>query len=220
MIARNATPQRDYSKTAPIVVLVASLLILGSCGGSTQEVPKLTSISVVPALTFSANVEVGEQTKMVAQGRYSDNTYVDVTEAAAWMSSDSAIASVDKNTITGISAGTAQIRATLGGITAERSINIAPGVVSLEIQPGGPFSISATQQQQFHAIATYTDGTVAEVSGGWSVSPKGVLGFDLLLEGGNAYFLAPGTATITVTYAHGFHNGIHTTAILSVEVLP
>lgn len=126
----------------------------------------LLAIMIEPAL---ATLAVGESIQLVAIGFYSDGTTADITDAALWASSDAVIATVSNGSgssglVTGTSAGTTFISATLGPVTANVAVTVtAPELVSLQVTPSSA-TIAIGAALQFMAVATYSDGTTADVT--------------------------------------------------------
>jgi len=75
----------------------------------------LESIAVTPA---SASIDVDETYQFTATATYSGGSTADVTAEADWASSDEDVATVDAGLATGVDAGTAEITATLAGVTS------------------------------------------------------------------------------------------------------
>jgi uncharacterized protein YjdB len=100
----------------------------------------LQSITVTPA---ASTVALGQIAQLTATARYSDGTLIDVTSAAAWLSSNATNVSVSnltgsKGAATGLNAGTATLSATLGLVTGSTGITVAQGchLVINEVKTG------------------------------------------------------------------------------------
>jgi hypothetical protein len=88
-------------------------------GGATPT-PTLVSITISPA---NASIIAGTTTKFTATGLYSDGTTT--TIVPVWSSSKPTVVTVDTTgLLTGVTAGTAIISATMGGITGTATITI------------------------------------------------------------------------------------------------
>lgn len=195
---------------AVLLVLVLGVLSVG-CGGaySTSNQPKqpqLSEIFVTAAST--APIPVAKTAQFVATGTYlvSSTQYSskDLTNSAAWSTSDPAVATVNKGLVTGTGIGSVTITATFDGKSG--STNVAVGVIpSITIVPKDThvFNLSA-KQTEFFAIATYADGSTMDVSDSatWTSNPRGILSF-YRYTGGLATFIAAGTTTITATLPTG-----------------
>jgi hypothetical protein len=117
---------------------------------------------------------------------------------------------------TAITAGASTITATLGGISASASVTVPSAtLVSLSIVTGGNNSIIQGTIRPFTVIATYSDGTTADVTNSvaWSSSNDSVLNVSNAYgTAGQAYGVAAGNATLTASLG-----GVSTTANLTVE---
>jgi uncharacterized protein YjdB len=124
----------------------------------------LTSIAVVPA---NSSIAKGATLQLSATGTFSDGTTQDITHAVAWSSSNTSIAAI--NPVTGIAlgllGGTANITASLGGVTSPTvPLNVTAATLqSISVVPATP-SIALGTTQQFTAIGTYSDLSTADVT--------------------------------------------------------
>jgi hypothetical protein len=90
----------------------------------------LVSLKLKPATqTFGT----GQTQKFTLIGTFSDGSQENLSRGAGWGSSNSAVASIKGDITTGISAGTATITATYGGLSASSvvTINILPFVFTM-----------------------------------------------------------------------------------------
>lgn len=78
------------------------------------NVPQISSIAVTPD---PEGLTVGSIERLVATATYADTTTGDVTDQCRWVSSDTAVATVDRGYITGVSAGTSNITASIGVVS-------------------------------------------------------------------------------------------------------
>jgi len=130
-------------------------------------------------------------------------THTDVTNSAAWTTSDPAIATVNNGLVTGTGIGSVTISATFGGKSG--SMTVFVGLTSyITISPTGPFSRSATPNMNFVATETFPDGSTLDVSGPaiWNSSSGRVMDIYPFL-GGYATLVGTGTTTITATVSTG-----------------
>ncbi|WP_342040160.1 Ig-like domain-containing protein [Aeromonas caviae] len=83
----------------------------------------LTAIEITPP---SVSVGKGQTQQLTATATYSDNTTADVTGSVAWLSDDTATATVTTNgLLTGVEEGTTEISASLDGVTSDRvTVNV------------------------------------------------------------------------------------------------
>jgi type II secretory pathway component GspD/PulD (secretin)/uncharacterized protein YjdB len=124
----------------------------------------LVSIAVTPA---NSSIAKGATLQLVATGKYSDGTTQDITHGVSWSSSNSSITAI--NPVTGVAlgllAGTANITASLGGITSPAvPLNITNATLqSISVAPATP-SIALGTTQQFTATGTYSDLSTANIT--------------------------------------------------------
>ncbi|MEK7353284.1 MAG: cohesin domain-containing protein [Chloroflexota bacterium] len=101
----------------------ASLII----AGVGMTIPQLVSIAVTPP---NSSIAAGLTQQFVAVATYSDRSSVDITDAAAWASSNEATATVrttgkaNSGLATGLAAGTTTITAALGAISATTTLTV------------------------------------------------------------------------------------------------
>ena len=95
-------------------LLLAFLLLtlcLAGCGGSSSAPVTLVSITVTPA---GMSIAPGTTVQFRAIGKYSDNTFRDLTASVAWSSADSTVATISTQGLaTAVAAGSTTITATL-----------------------------------------------------------------------------------------------------------
>lgn len=118
-------PQNDWDFDSSRVwqyVQIASLPDLSPGFQEVQPDLEVTSLEVTPT---APSVVAGDTEQMTATATYSDSSTADVTSAASWTSSDSAIATVDTNgLVTAVSAGTATISADYSGSTGSADVTV------------------------------------------------------------------------------------------------
>ncbi len=157
---------------------VAVALTIAGCTNPAQ----VDSISVTPA---APALNVGQTVQLTATGTYTHAaphppTYQDVTGSATWTSSAPSVATVNGGLVTAVTGGTAVITASMNGFTGVVSGSVTVTVTSTTGNTGTsgsvtglqslvilPSSISIGNLQgtgEFLAIATYTDGTVKDVT--------------------------------------------------------
>jgi uncharacterized protein YjdB len=175
---------------------VASVVVSGTGVATAQT---LRSIAVTPS---NPSISPSQTQQFTAMGTYSDGSAKDITASVTWASSNTAVASVGVNSgvATGLSAGSAQITATLGSVISP-SDNLTIKAITLQsigVSPANP-SISPSQTQQFTATGTYSDGSSKNItaSATWTSSNTAVamVGANTGLASG----VSAGTAQITAT---------------------
>jgi hypothetical protein len=208
---RNAVPS--------LLALFLSILPLVACGGAYPGAPpaqghdtSLTGLTVQP--TTSPSIAAAGNVRLRANGYYNvpigQNSYQDLTSSAIWSTSNAAVATVNSGLATATGIGSATITATFGGKTGSATIVVGlTPTIAITPTSTGMFSRSATAEQQFHAVATYSDGTVMDLTDfvTWSSSSAGVLEFSLNdpygFNPGLATFVGTGTTTIAATLDTG-----------------
>ena len=148
------------------LAFVLVLVVIGGCdsdgggNGATAPSPIATSLSLASAPQVSQIVQV------TATASFSDGTTKDVTSAAAWSSSDTAIATVSSSgLVTALGGGDVDITATYEGVSATIRLTLtasAPNVTSISVT--GPISLELSASAQFTATATRSDGSTENVT--------------------------------------------------------
>jgi uncharacterized protein YjdB len=168
----------------------------GSGGGSGGSAPVLTAITISPA---SPSIPVNTTEALSAVGSYSDGSSADLTSRVTWNSASPAIASVTgTGAVTGVTAGSTTITATLGSISQSTSVTVtAATITAISVSPDGP-TLPIGITEQFTATAIYSDGSTADLVTGvtWNSSSTGVASIG---NTGLASLLGAGTTTIAAT---------------------
>ena len=83
----------------------------------------LTAIQITPP---SVSLTKGQTQQLTATATYSDNTTANVTSSVAWLSDDTATATITANgLLTGVEQGSAEVTASLDGVTSDRmTVNV------------------------------------------------------------------------------------------------
>jgi uncharacterized protein YjdB len=183
---------------------------IGWAGSTQTEPPILSSVQVRPE---SATIQQGETQQYTATARYSDNSETDVTDQAAWESTNESVATIDTSSglATGGTAGTTIITATFDGVTsngATLTVTAAPEPPTLESILVSPVTAEITvgETQQYTATAQYSDNSETDVTDQalWDSSNELIATID---DYGQASGIAAGTATITATLDGVISNG-------------
>ncbi|KLU61844.1 bacterial Ig-like domain (group 2) [Peptococcaceae bacterium CEB3] len=173
-----------------------------------NSTPTVQSLTVSPS---SASVQVGHTQAFTATAHYSDGSSSDVTSSASWTSSDTSVATMSGNVVSGVSAGTSTISATYGGFSGSGTITVtatAPTLQSITVSPSTT-SIQVGGTVYYTAMAHYSDGSQSSITSAatWSSSDTSVA----TLSANDATGEAAGTCTITAAYG-----GMTGTASLTV----
>ena len=222
------------------VPVLAGLLMLASCGGnsgSTTTSPTtpsgpatLQSIAITPG---SATIAQATTQAFIATGSYSDGSTKDLTATAQWSCLLPNLATVSSSSptqglATGISAGTVVISASLGNVSNSAQLTVTGATVSsLAITPASA-TIGFENQQQYKAIATFSDTSTQDVTNlaNWTIAPSGpfISAYSGLAIGSsvgtsfdvNASFGGQSTSTLTIPPTLN----VDLSNLVSVAILP
>jgi uncharacterized protein YjdB len=145
--------------------------LLAACGGGggqeatppSAPAPTVVSVAVTPT---TASVPTNGVQAFVAVATFSDGSTRDVSTTASWTSATAAIATVapTSGVVTGVSAGTSTITATFSGKSAATAVTVTTAtLVSIAISPGSA-TVPVNGVQAFSLTATYSDGSVRDVT--------------------------------------------------------
>jgi hypothetical protein len=222
------------------VPVLAGLLMLASCGGnsgSTTTSPTtpsgpatLQSIAITPG---SATIAQATTQAFTATGSYSDGSTKDLTATAQWSCLLPNLATVSSSSptqglATGISAGTVVISASLGNVSNSAQLTVTGATVSsLAITPASA-TMGFENQQQYKAIATFSDTSTQDVTNlaNWTIAPSGpfISAYSGLAIGSsvgtsfdvNASFGGQSTSTLTIPPTLN----VDLSNLVSVAILP
>ena len=156
----------------------------------------LVSIAVTPA---NPSVAAGNSQQFIATGTFSDSSKQDLTNTAAWASSDVTIATVSAMGLASTTkAGSATISATQSGVTGQTTLNVSAAVlVSIALTPKNP-SAAAGTTVQFTATGTFSDGSTQNLTNtiAWASSDTTIATIN---GAGLASALKAGSTTISAT---------------------
>lgn len=177
--------------------------------------PLLNSITISPDIL---NMTTGTSDHLSVIASYSDSTTQDVTYNTGWTTANSATATVgdlgiDKGKVTSVAAGTTNITASFGGLSAIRAVTVTTRTIkSLAIS--GVTTLTAGNQVKYTATATYTDNSTRDVTEKttWTSSNQSVaILADSTNQPGQIIGVDSGSATLTATFG-----GISQTATITV----
>jgi hypothetical protein len=138
----------------------------------------LTSISISPN---NISLAKGLSQQFIATGTYSDGSTQTITNSVVWASNNNSVALVSNSSpsnglLTAVSVGTVTIQATKNGVNSSVQFTTSPAtIVSLSVLSSHD-SVAKGLHEQFQAFATYTDGTIVNVTSQviWSSSNTNV----------------------------------------------
>ncbi len=179
----------------PLLALAVLVALAGlSCKGFFVN-PTLTSITVAPQ---SASVAVSGTLQMTASGTNNDGTTASLKNLT-WTTSAATIATVSTGgLVKGVSAGTATISATDGGVTGSSSVTVGSTASSLTLSPANQTVSLSTSGGSVQFSATFNGSNVTS-STTFSSSNSSVAVFSGVTPG-LATLLGTGDTTITGTY--------------------
>ncbi|HKD84895.1 MAG TPA: Ig-like domain-containing protein [Terriglobales bacterium] len=185
------------------VVTLASALLLASCSGFFPASDSITSLSLSPT---SGWITPTNTQQFTATAIFGNNTSGDVTDKVTWLSSNTNVATIDNSgLVTAVALGTSTITAksTNSSATATAPLTVSnKTIMSITVNPNpATMSVSGTNgvtQQQFTASATFSDGSVGNVttSAGWTSSASSVVSIN---SSGVAVAVSTGSATISAS---------------------
>jgi hypothetical protein len=159
----------------------------------------LQSIAVTPA---TASIARSGTEQFTAAGTFSDGSVQNVTTTATWSSSNSNVATISpaSGLARGISVGSTQIKATLGGTSSPAAaLTVTSATLkSIVVSPANA-TIAQGTSQPFTAIGAYSDNSIQDVSSTvvWASSKSSVA--TIGASSGLATGVAAGTTSITAT---------------------
>jgi trimeric autotransporter adhesin len=161
----------------------------------------LTSIAVS---TSTPSIAPGTTAQFTAQGKYSDNSTQNLTSQVTWSSSQTSVATINSNGVSGlakaVAGGTSTITASMSGVSGTATLTVTnASLLSINVSPANP-SINVGTQQQFTATGSFSDGTSQDISNvaKWTSSPSTVA--SITSASGLATGRNSGTTTITATF--------------------
>jgi trimeric autotransporter adhesin len=182
---------------------------VGTVVGSTTvtvTTPTLLSIAVTPG-TWSPNV--GGKQAFTAVGTYSDKTTADLTLSVSWASSNTNVVAISnaagqKGQATALDKGTADIQATLAGVTATVPVTVsASPLTSIVVKPD-PLNLILGIKGTLIATGNYQNGTTQDLTSqvAWSVSDANIASISNAAgTAGQITGLALGTTSAVATLA-------------------
>ena len=188
-----------------------SLTVTATLDGIRGDLSFTVSNATVSSLSISApastTLYAGKTLQLQAAGTFSDGSRQDLTESAAWSSSDSGVATVG-STVPGAGLVTAVAQGTTG-ITA--SFGAQSDSLTLDVAAASLQSIAVTAENsrttlargttlQLTATGTYSDGSTQDLTSqvAWSSSNTAFAAIDQS-AGTNGLLSALGTGSLTVT---------------------
>ena len=181
-------------------------MLTATLGELTASMPFEVTTAQLTALEMTAGFAVipkGTQLQLGVMARFSDGSTQDVGAQATFESSNPAIGAIDANGNTlGLSPGSFMAIARFGGARAQLSLAVgSPRLDSLAVQLL-EISLANGTTEQVHAIGTYTDGSLQDLTDivTWSSSDPSIVEVESNGQGTAMLFAhAEGPATLFAT---------------------
>ncbi|MBA4697332.1 MAG: Ig-like domain-containing protein [Legionella sp.] len=124
---------------------------------------ELVNITILPS--SSASVAAGTTTPLKAEGLYTDQTELDITNSVTWSTGSSAIATISSSGVLyGVSQNTTTMKAKLGTIETNGIVDVtAPLLLEITVIPDNT-SLAAGRTTQLQAQGKYTDGSMPYIT--------------------------------------------------------
>jgi len=178
-----------------------SLTIVAPTSTTPSSTSAATLSSIVVTTATQIKLAVGATQPFTATGTYSDGSTANITSQVSWASDTTTIATIDPTGLaTGVAPGTANITASMSGVTSP-AVNLTVATLSsIVVTPSTPASLAVDASQQFAATGTYSDGSTADITSlvSWVTDNSGTVIVDPY---GLATGISAGTADITATLA-------------------
>jgi uncharacterized protein YjdB len=209
-----------------VVASTGCSLMIDPGGVKLAETKTLTAVTVSPA---SATVPKGATQQLTATAAYSDGSSADVTAQAAWSTSAGAVATVSTDGLVTAKAAslTATVTAAFGGRSGSTVITAGPAVIVTVTLSPASLVLGTNATLNVKAFASYTDGTLTEVtaSSTWSSDNAAVAAAadDVGMKGLVTTFSATGSATVTAAYSGKSGTAavtVTTATVVSIAVAP
>jgi uncharacterized protein YjdB len=201
------------------LILATFALYLISCGGPIELGWPFFSgvISFVEITPPDPSLPIGATQQLTATATQSDGTTIDVSTRAAWASSNTSVATVNRTGLaSALGAGTTTITATYGGTAGRTTLTVTSATLSsISVSPTNPV-IAHGFTEQLTATGMFADGTNFDITtqATWSSSNNSVA---TVGSTGVVMGIGPGTATITA--ASGYISGTTTIMVTSATLI-
>jgi hypothetical protein len=151
----------------------------GTTGGS-----NVTNVSVscsvalvsITVTSSSSHLPATITEQFTATGQYVDGSKADITASVAWDTSDHSIATISGTGLgTGVNTGTAQISATLDGVTGTTNLTVTDAVLAAIIVSPTNSNLPVSINSQYGASGIFSDGTFVDITNQvtWDTSDHG-----------------------------------------------
>ncbi len=172
---------------------------MGSVSGTASVVVNAVSVSSITISPALFSIASGQNQQLTAQAVYPDGTSQDVTSQVTWSSSATNVATVSgTGLVSGVSAGTSTITATLGSVSRTAVATVTAAQLNSIIVTPATASIATGQTQAFAANGIFSDGSSTDITNSvaWTSS---AISFVTIDPTGLGTGVSAGTATVTAT---------------------
>ena len=205
---------------------VGSTTITATIGPKTRTATLTVTNATVSSITVTPSghtIAPNSKLAMTATAAFSDGSTQVITTDAIWSTDAAAVATVNTvGTALGVGAGTANISATLGGISGSAPLTVSGAtLVSLAVTPASTV-LAPSSTLVYQAVGTYSDSTTQNISNvvTWSTSAPLVAS---ITSAGQATGQSAGSATITAKLGSISHTAsviVESSALQSIAVTP
>ena len=205
---------------------VGSTTITATIGPKTRTATLTVTNATVSSITVTPSghtIAPNSKLAMTATAAFSDGSTQVITTDAIWSTDAAAVATVNTVGIAlGVGAGTANISATLGGISGSAPLTVSGAtLVSLAVTPASTV-LAPSSTLVYQAVGTYSDSTTQNISNvvTWSTSAPLVAS---ITSAGQATGQSAGSATITAKLGSISHTAsviVESSALQSIAVTP
>jgi hypothetical protein len=214
----DATMAAVWSSSDPVIAVAAAGVATGigtgtatisaSFGGITGSASltvtgsKLLAILISPA---NSTLPMGSPLTFRADGSYADGSTTDITNACLWATGTDQVVTVSNGAgsngrVSTVAPGTDRVTCTLAGVTGQATITVTSAtIVSMVLAPN-PLAVTVGSTAQAKATATYSDGSMADVTTvcTWSTSATMIaVASNGAGVSGQVTGVAAGTATVS-----------------------
>ncbi|MEM5505844.1 Ig-like domain-containing protein [Shewanella frigidimarina] len=182
--------------TSGSAIITATSAALSATTTVTVTDTTLTSIAVTPG---NQTIVKGSNKQLTATGTYSDGSLANITASVTWSSADTLVATVNNSGLaSSIETGSSLISASSGALSGSTNLTITGAALNSIVVSPTNLSLVKGMNKQFAATATYSDGSVADISTSvtWSSADTLVATIDV---NGLANGKAAGSSLITAT---------------------
>jgi len=168
------------------------------------------SLQSISVNCIDTTIAAQTTTQCIAAGHYSNGSAKNITTDATWTSDDDTIATVSNapspfRTVYGAKNGSANITATLSGISGSELITVIEVTLNSITVTSPNDQVAINNTEQFSAVATYSNGAQVDITYRvqWSSSREAVLAIsNQFIQKGLATGISVGQATVEANF-HG-----------------